>query len=571
MKLNFIFTLLLFFICINATIINVPADQPTIQTGINVTVDGDTVLVQPGTYIENINYIGKNITVASLYLTTQDTSYISQTIIDGNQISSVVKFESGEDSTAVLTGFTITNGNTYNGGGIYCYQSSPDINNVTITYNDAMLGGGIYCEESNPRLDNVTISYNDTGWGFGPAGGGICCLQSTLTLENVTINGNISTAGGGIYCYQSSSDINNVTITNNFAELGSGIWCSNSSMSMVNVTISDNLADGIGGGVAFDTSNPSLFNVTISGNSAYDGGGIWCAESNPILTNVIINDNTANWGAGIYCYDNSSAILNNVVIFNNTALYEGGGILNDNCNLNLTNSTITMNSAPLGTGIFCSGNSNLNILNSILWNNQPQGMYISGGTIISIYYSNYQGAGGYFGNIDEDPLFVGTGEDPYSLLENSPCIDTGIPDTLGLNLPPWDIIGNHRIWDGDGDGTAIIDMGAYEYDALPYVDIKDNVIVYTSEVFLHQNYPNPFNPSTTISFVIPDESKVELSIYNIKGQKIKTLFCDQLSLGQHSVMWDGRDDSNKPVSSGIYLYKLQTQTMTQTRKMLLLK
>jgi len=83
----------------------------TIQGAINCAYENDTILVAPGTYVENINYNGKNIVVSSLFLTTQDTSYISQTIIDGNQNGSVVTFENGEDSTAFLTGFTIKNGN----------------------------------------------------------------------------------------------------------------------------------------------------------------------------------------------------------------------------------------------------------------------------------------------------------------------------------------------------------------------------------------------------------------------------------------------------------------------------
>ncbi|MCK4695496.1 MAG: hypothetical protein KAT74_07025, partial [Candidatus Cloacimonetes bacterium] len=89
----------------------------------------NTVLVQPGTYVENINFNGKSITVGSLFLTTQDTSYISSTIIDGNDNGSVVTFESQEDSTTVLSGFTITNGLASDsplnkGGGIKCLPGS---------------------------------------------------------------------------------------------------------------------------------------------------------------------------------------------------------------------------------------------------------------------------------------------------------------------------------------------------------------------------------------------------------------------------------------------------------------
>ena len=97
-----ILSLVLVSTCLYSTIINVPADQPTIQAGINVSVDADTVLVQPGTYVENINYNGKNITIASLFLTTQDTVYISQTIIDGNQNGGVVGFVNGETMGAEI-------------------------------------------------------------------------------------------------------------------------------------------------------------------------------------------------------------------------------------------------------------------------------------------------------------------------------------------------------------------------------------------------------------------------------------------------------------------------------------
>ncbi len=86
-----------------------------------------------------------------------------------------------------------------------------------------------------------------------------------------------------------------------------------------------------------------------------------------------------------------------------------------------------------------------------------------------------------------------------------------------------------------------------------------------------KNYPNPFNPSTTISFDLPKDSEVELSIYNIKGQKVATLLNENKLKGNHSVVWNGKDANNKSVSSGIYFSKLQTGNKTLTRKMILLK
>jgi len=86
------------------------------------------------------------------------------------------------------------------------------------------------------------------------------------------------------------------------------------------------------------------------------------------------------------------------------------------------------------------------------------------------------------------------------------------------------------------------------------------------------NYPNPFNPSTTIEFSIQNNSNVELSIFNIKGQKIKSLLNDQITSGEHSIVWNGEDDSGKKASSGVYLYKLHVNGRIElTKKCLLLK
>jgi len=88
---------------------------------------------------------------------------------------------------------------------------------------------------------------------------------------------------------------------------------------------------------------------------------------------------------------------------------------------------------------------------------------------------------------------------------------------------------------------------------------------------LHNNYPNPFNPSTSISFSLPADMQCSLSIYNIKGQKVKTLQSGISTQGNHTLIWNGRDDNGKPVSSGVYFYQLKAQDKTITKKMIMVK
>jgi flagellar hook assembly protein FlgD len=92
------------------------------------------------------------------------------------------------------------------------------------------------------------------------------------------------------------------------------------------------------------------------------------------------------------------------------------------------------------------------------------------------------------------------------------------------------------------------------------------------EYRLEANYPNPFNPTTNISFSLPAEAEIKLNIYNIKGQKVKTLSNSVYPQGNHNVVWNGRDDNGQPVGSGVYFYRLHVDGKTlATRKCLLLK
>jgi flagellar hook assembly protein FlgD len=88
---------------------------------------------------------------------------------------------------------------------------------------------------------------------------------------------------------------------------------------------------------------------------------------------------------------------------------------------------------------------------------------------------------------------------------------------------------------------------------------------------LAQNYPNPFNPQTTIAFSLRERGHVILTVYNVAGERVRTLAEESFDAGPQRVVWDGRNDAGAPVSSGVYFYRLVTGGFSQTRKMVLLK
>lgn len=156
-----LFSVYIFMTCLlEANLINIPSDYLTIQAGIEAAADADTVLVAPGTYNESLNFNGKAITVASYYLTAVDSSYIDNTILDGNNSNRLVTFSNSEDSTSVLTGFTLINGADGTGGGIMCNSASPTLDHLLIKDCTAIKGSALYCYDASPKISNCTITSN---------------------------------------------------------------------------------------------------------------------------------------------------------------------------------------------------------------------------------------------------------------------------------------------------------------------------------------------------------------------------------------------------------------------------
>jgi N-acetylneuraminic acid mutarotase len=565
--------------------IHVPVDYTTIQGAIDAANNGNTVLVAEGTYVENINFKGKAITVASHFLNDGNEAHIENTIIDGSLPShpdsgSVVYFQSGEDTTSILCGFTIT-------GGTGTYNPYP-----------ARVGGGIFCSSSGAKIIhnhivNNTVEYqmgivNGGGMSVGPPGN-----TSWVILENNIISNNsilgATGGGGGIGVVGNAKLLNNIIEYNTAESIGESIWGggialstnnipSNYEWSVIDNTIRHNKAiapsgtgpnGGVGGGLAIaGESNATIRNNEITHNEVQGnnpiadchGGGVIlqnqnesCIFSENIVAHNKALENSFCKGAGIsiWSFNNTTVeprLYNNIIV-NNTNGNIGGGIFigghgtytNEPV---LINNTISQNSATNGGAVYSTQSdplSNPLIINSILWNNGSEINTIGGE--VEVYYSDIEGG------------WTGTG--------------TNNSDTIPNFVDPWyyapfsDFEGNPR--PDPPDPGSIPDMGAYESPLPNPVDVEDEIGLPISYK-LYQNYSNPFNPTTTIKYQIPELSFVTLKVFNLLGEEIKTLVNEEKPVGTYEFEFNA---ANLP--SGIYFYKLQVGSFIETKKMVLMK
>lgn len=519
MKEHIIFTMLILFVNIlPAQIINIPQDYPTIQDGINAAYSGDTVLVAQGIYYENVGLLGnKKLTLASNYIFSEDTTDITHTIIHGlDTMSGVIQILfTGYTTNACyeINGFSIVNGNTTDYDG----------------------GGGIQV------LDWDTVS-------------------SRLLLQNLIIENNESnTIGGGISITDLYMDLSDTIIMNN-------------------ITVQNNLCRDGGGGMYCEYANVDMHDVVFENDSSYNyafgGGGAWFYHCNCRIDNISTIGNYTNvkmdvsHGGGLF-FDESYASICNLLSINNYP----DDISATNSEIVLKNATTMSFETPGYQGYSIEVlESELTIVNSVLWRDDLDDYEISGDSESEVFisYSDIRGGESAIssyvnlnwldGNIDQDPLFQGSGEHPFQISQGSPCIDAGTTDTLGLNLPVYDLRNNVRIWDGNGNGEAIIDMGAYEYGALPVntqniwnEDSEDEIRI----------YPNPCTHLLNIEYDLERTCISTLIIHDRIGREVEQIEFRHTSSGKHILQYE-----TDKLPAGIYFISINSRYTRSVKKII---
>jgi len=439
-------------------ILYVPAEYPTIQAAIDAAVNGDTVIIAPGTYTgdgnRDIDFLGKAITVRGVE--PNDPNVVAATVIDCEKSGRGFYFRNGEEDDSILSGLTIANGYVWastnsHGGGIYCKGSNPSIRNCVIILNLAEAdewarGGGIYCEDSNSIIVNCTFMYNNA-------------------------KGHRS-GGGAIYLNRGKPKIINSEFIDNKGNWAGAIYCNYSNVTIAYCDIRHNNGPGAGGGIHCSNGDADINNCLLSQNSTINGSG-----------------------GGLHCFREARVTFSNCEITMNWCKHGGGGIGFFDSNSTVKNCTIAGNvcSGLYGGGIHCAQGF-FNVTNCIIWSNRNS---TGGGEAAQISYTQDTGKQIDYcciegltdnlngtGNIGLGPCFVNPDVNDYHLLPDSPCINAGDPNFIaGPN--DTDMDGESRVMLGR------VDMGAdefnpfkVEFDVVEKRRIGRTVFEYECEVIL---------------------------------------------------------------------------------------
>lgn len=478
----------------------VPTDDPTIQAAIDAAQNGDTVLVAPGTYSENLNFEGKAIIVTSGAKTYADAA---TTIINGATDGPVVTFTTNEPATAVLNGFTVQNGHAsassgMNGGGISISNASPTITNNIIANN---VGCGVFVYNSaSPLIEGNDIKLSS---GPGRVGGSLC---------NVSLAGGSAGPGTGLaIVYGGNVQVIGNTIEDNGIDSENDTNCGFGAISILlgsDILLQDNIIrnnkgcdSGVGEAITTPAAELILIQNLIYGNTDSNGGGAQVFISgtvSPPFPSVTEINNTIYGGT----YGQSQEFVLSFApstVANNIFMTAIPGQPNENVS-SLSCADPEAQDSPLG------------MVNNDVFNPGTPGL-------------SYCPLGN--GNLSVDPLFRNPPSDNFHLQPSSPVIAAG--DLNAPDIPSTDLGGKARIV------CDTIDMGAYEFHPHPPTALSSSnnpAQGGRSVTFTAQLTGNCNVPTGLVTFL---DGSTSLGTGTLDGSGTVTFTTSFLVVGQHNI------------------------------------
>lgn len=500
------------FVLDHATLIRVPADEPTLQAALAAALDGDTLLVAPGTYAgtanTNLDLAGKNIVMIG-------EGGAAATILEGGHGETFgMAFRAGNGLATVVEGFTLRGFVGYSTGleegALICYPgSAPNLRNLRIEDNQAPIGGydytrgsGLFSWSASPTLIDCRFANNRATYG-----GAVRIDGGEPQFIRVEFVANRANQGGAVHGTGSDARFEHCSFAQNEAVETGDQWSS---------------APGSGGaafaaGLAFvdclfvENRADSARDVNGHPIAAAGEGGALRIEGGAFIERCTFVGNTAEAdaatpppGAAVHIVDGSATITASILAGANAG----------------------------ATAIRCApGSGTADATCSVFWDN-PGGN--AGGDCADPV--------GADGNLEADPRFCDPLAGDYALDADSPCLPAH--NACGLLIGAF----------GQGCGST-----AAEAPPSP-------------AGLALSSHPNPFNPSTRLDFRLPASATVSLGIYDLAGRLAATLIAGaRREAGAQSAVWDGRLDAGGRATSGVYLARLAVGNRTAVHKLILLK
>jgi hypothetical protein len=525
-----------------AGVLTVPGDYAQINDAVQACASGDTVLVAAGTFNDCTHPTeGAESTPACVIMKSGVTlrgTGIDQTIIDAQSLGRGVFIE-------LVTNCRVENLQIRGafasifGAGILAREVGATVEITDVRVTACTDGGVILINNSSPTLLRVAMDNNSA-----KQGGGLAIEEnSSPTVTDCSVTDNQAPSGAGVFIRNNCAPVltgcvvngNTITATNTY---GGGISVQTSNPTITDCRITNNTANGFGGGIAFSEATGTVENCVITDNnntnSNGQGGGVFASASDVILRDLLIAGNSASGffgkGGGVYLAFDPPAQLENCTIVDNACGPSGnGGGIAVEWFTTVTIDKCIIAGSTAGEGMYCENASPVVSCSNIFGN-------AGGDALCGTDDGN---------NFSADALFCGTAGKEFNLDPSSPCAPGNHP---GGGVCGGELIGAMRT----GCGASPVPEGK----------LTDLVL---------GNHPNPFNPRTTIFFDLPEAGPARLRIFDLAGSLILDQSWTDLPNGRTTFDWNGQDREGRALSSGVYLYRIDTSHQSTSRRMSLVR